>query len=44
MPTLRQQTRYITFHIYLLSRILRVDLIVRNTSGPLPKTATQELW
>ena len=44
MPTLRQQTRYITSHIYLLYRILRVDLKVRNTSGSLPKTATQKLW
>ena len=34
MPTLRQQTRYITFHIYLLYWMLRVDLKVRNTSGP----------
>ena len=41
MPTLGQQNRYITSYIYLLYRILRVDLKVRNTSGALPKTTTQ---
>ena len=44
MPTLRQQNRYITSHICLLYRILRVDLKVRNTSGALPKPTTQKLW
>ena len=43
MPTLRKQTRYITSHISLVYRILRVNLKVRNTSGALPKTTTQKL-
>ena len=41
MPTLAQQNKYITSHIYLLYRILHVDLKVRNTSGAPPKTTTQ---
>ena len=44
MPTLGQQNRYIASHIYLLYRILHVDLKARSTSGALPKTTTQKLW